>query len=208
MVGDPAKKQGRRPQRILATSFDSSPFRPRIAQNFLLNQSKTMIAIGQFGGHQALVSTGDVLDIDRQSAAIGAEVNFPVLLQSETDGQALKLGTPLVEGVLITAKVIEHGRGEKIRVFKMKPRKRYRRLQGHRQDFSRIEITSVGETKAKTTAKKETPKPVAKSSSTKSTTAKKAAPAKATPKKTTAKKAPTAKTKTAPKTTKKTAPKK
>ena len=72
-----------------------------------------MIAIGQFGGHQALVSTGDVLDIDRQSAAVGAEVNFPVLLQSETDGQALKLGTPLVEGVLITAKVIEHGRGRK-----------------------------------------------------------------------------------------------
>ena len=208
MVGDPVKKRGRRPRRILATSFDSVQFRPRIAQNFLLNQSKTMIAIGQFGGHQALVSTGDVLDIDRQSAAVGAEVNFPVLLQSQTDGQALKLGTPLVEGVLITAKVIEHGRGEKIRVFKMKPRKRYRRLQGHRQDFSRIEITSVGETKAKTLAKKETPKPVAKSSSTKSTTAKKAAPAKATPKKTTAKKAPTAKTKTAPKTTKKTAPKK
>lgn len=102
-----------------------------------------MIAVAKFGGHQAIVEAGDILDIDKINAEEESIVEFEVLLISEADGKNCQIGAPLVEGVKVKAKILEHGRGDKIRVYKMKPRKRYRRTIGHRQDYTRIEITEI-----------------------------------------------------------------
>lgn len=108
-----------------------------------------MIAVAQIGGHQAIVKAGEVLRVDKLDAEVGAKVKFDVLLLSDEDGKNCTIGAPLVEGKAVEAKVLAHGRGDKIRVYKMKPRKRYRRTIGHRQDFTEIEITSVGGAAAK-----------------------------------------------------------
>jgi large subunit ribosomal protein L21 len=128
-----------------------------------------MIAVAKIGGHQAIVKVGDKLEVDKLSAEVGKTVKFDTLLISGEDGKDFQLGTPVLEGLQVEAKIIEHGRGAKIRVFKMKPRKRYRRLRGHRQDFTTIEITAIGAA----TVKKAAPK--------KEAVAEKKAPAKKAP---------------------------
>ncbi len=142
-----------------------------------------MIAVAKIGGHQAIVKVGDTLEVDKLSVEAGKKIKFDTLLVSEEDGKNFQIGTPLLDGVKVEAKVIEHIRGAKVRVFKMKPRKRYRRLHGHRQDYTVITITSIGATTAaKPVVKKEATKPAAKK-----VVAKKA-PAKVPAKKTVAKK--------------------
>lgn len=103
-----------------------------------------MIAVAKIGGHQAIVSVGDKLEVDKLSTEVGKTVKFDTLLISEEDGKNFQMGTPFLDGIQVEAKVLEHTRGAKVRVFKMKPRKRYRRLHGHRQDYTVIEITSLG----------------------------------------------------------------
>ena len=101
-----------------------------------------MFAIVQKGGKQYRVTKGDTLEIDRVDAEAGKSINLEnVLLVS--DKTATKIGTPLVDGAYAVAKVIEHKRGEKIRVFKMKPKKRYQKTQGHRQELTVVEITDI-----------------------------------------------------------------
>ncbi len=146
-----------------------------------------MLAVAQFGGHQAIVEVGDILRIDSLSAEVGSTVEFPVLLLSEPDGTAFQLGAPTLAGVSVMAKVLDHGKADKIRVFKMKRRKRYRRTYGHRQQYTEIEITSLG---GAPTAKKSTTKKTTTDKSPKADKANKAEKAvKSTPKKAPAKKA-------------------
>ena len=114
-----------------------------------------MIAVAKIGGHQAIVSVGDKLEVDKLSTEVGKTVKFDTLLISEEDGKNFQMGTPFLDGIQVEAKVLEHTRGAKVRVFKMKPRKRYRRLHGHRQDYTVIEITSLGAAN-KAAPKKET----------------------------------------------------
>lgn len=113
-----------------------------------------MIAVAKIGGHQAIVKVGDKLEVDKLSAEVGKTVKFDTLLVSEEDGKNFKIGAPILEGVNVEAKIIEHTRGAKVRVFKMKPRKRYRRLHGHRQDYTVIEITAIGAAAKKAAAPK------------------------------------------------------
>lgn len=136
-----------------------------------------MIAVAKIGGHQALVEAGDIIEVDLlKDTKEGDTVKFDTLLVSDADGKNFQIGAPILEGVNVEAKIIEHGRGKKIRVFKMKPRKRYRKTQGHRQDYTLIEITSVGGKAKKAAAKK----PAAKKEATeKKALAKKAAAKKA-----------------------------
>jgi large subunit ribosomal protein L21 len=131
-----------------------------------------MIAIAKIGGHQEIVKVGDSLEVDKLSAKVGETVKFETLLISEEDGTGFQIGDPILKEV-VEAKIIEHGRGDKIKVFKMKPRKRYRRTQGHRQDYTLIEITKIAG-KA-TIAKKEVKKVEKKETTTKKTVAKKPA---------------------------------
>ncbi len=154
-----------------------------------------MIAVVQIGGHQAIVKIGEVLRVDKLDAEVGGKVKFDVLLLSDEDGKNCTIGAPLVEGKSVEAKVLAHGRGDKIRVYKMKPRKRYRRTIGPRQDFTEIEITNVGGAAAKAkpaAAKAETAEkvPVKSKASAKKAAPAKASASKAAPKKAAAKKAP------------------
>ena len=101
-----------------------------------------MYAIIATGGKQYRVSEGDVLYIEKIDAEVDSTVSFDVLLV-ENEGD-VKVGTPVVEGVKVEGKVVAQGRGEKIIVFKYKAKKNYRRKQGHRQPYTKVEITKIG----------------------------------------------------------------
>lgn len=99
-----------------------------------------MYAIIATGGKQYRVSEGDTIFIEKLDEQADVEVTFPVLMLG---GDAIVTGMPEVEGASVTGKVIRHGRGQKIIVFKYKSKKNYRRKQGHRQAFTQVEITKI-----------------------------------------------------------------
>ena len=98
-------------------------------------------AVVQIAGKQVRVHENDVIRVPLLADEVGSSVEFgQVLLVSDAD---IKVGTPTVEGAKVVAEVLEHGRDKKIRVFKMKRRKTYRRTKGHRQHFTQIRITAI-----------------------------------------------------------------
>ena len=99
-----------------------------------------MYAIIATGGKQYRVSEGDVIYIEKLEADLDSEVTFPVLFLG---GDRVVAGTPVVEGASVIGKVLQHGRGQKIVVYKFKAKKNYRRKQGHRQPFTKVEITAI-----------------------------------------------------------------
>jgi large subunit ribosomal protein L21 len=101
-----------------------------------------MYAVIKTGGKQYRVSAGETLRIEKLAAAIGQEIVLDQVL-ALADGDTLKLGTPLVAGAKVKAKVISQGRGDKVRIFKLKRRKHYRKSQGHRQSYTEIEILGI-----------------------------------------------------------------
>lgn len=102
-----------------------------------------MIAIVKIGGHQAIIEAGEQIEVDKIDVEVGKTVQLETLLISSPDGSDTQIGAPIL-GTTVEAKIIEHGRGKKIRVYKMKQRKRYRRTKGHRQDYTIVEITKIG----------------------------------------------------------------
>ncbi len=101
-----------------------------------------MHAIVEISGHQYKVQKGDVIQVQKLSEKEGAKVKTDKVL-SRFDDKKTDVGTPYVSGSSVEYTIKEHGKGEKIRVFKKKPKKRYERTQGHRQQYSEIEITAV-----------------------------------------------------------------
>ena len=101
-----------------------------------------MYAIIATGGKQYRVSEGDVIYIEKIDAQVDSTVSFDVLLMGNDGG--VKIGTPVVEGVKVEGKVVGQIRGEKIVVYKYKSKKNYRRKQGHRQPYTKVEITKIG----------------------------------------------------------------
>lgn len=101
-----------------------------------------MYAIIKTGGKQYRVSEGETLQVEKLDAEVGAEVVFEEVL-TVVDDADVKFGKPVVEGAKVVAKVVEHGKGEKIRIFKYKAKANYRRRQGHRQPFTAVEIVSI-----------------------------------------------------------------
>lgn len=101
-----------------------------------------MYAIIATGGKQYRVSEGDVIYIEKIDAQVDSTVSFDAMLV-ENEGE-VKVGTPVVEGVKVEGKVVGQIRGEKIVVFKYKAKKNYRRKQGHRQPYTKVEITKIG----------------------------------------------------------------
>ena len=99
-------------------------------------------AIIETGGKQYRVAEGDVLFIEKLDVAAGDTVKFDRVL-AVIDGDSTKFGTPVVEGASVSANVVKNGRGKKIRVFKMKPKKGYRRTQGHRQPYTKVQIETI-----------------------------------------------------------------
>ena len=99
-----------------------------------------MYAVVVSGGSQYKVSEGDVLEVATVSADVGSTVELDKVLMVSDDGQ-VSVGTPYVDGAKVTATVKEHGRGKKVIVYKHK--KNYKRKQGHRQGFTRLQIDSI-----------------------------------------------------------------
>jgi large subunit ribosomal protein L21 len=101
-----------------------------------------MYAVIETGGKQYRVAQGDVIEIEKLEVLEGAEVALDrVLLVS--DGDQVRVGTPMLTGAKVMAKVKSHGRADKVRIFKMRRRKNYRRQQGHRQHYTEIEILNI-----------------------------------------------------------------
>ena len=101
-----------------------------------------MYAVIKTGGKQYRVSAGEKLRIEQIPAEVGQEITLDEVLVV-ADGDALKMGTPLVAGATVKAKVLKQGRGDKVRIFKLRRRKHYRKSQGHRQNYTEIEILGI-----------------------------------------------------------------
>jgi large subunit ribosomal protein L21 len=101
-----------------------------------------MYAVVRTGGKQYRVSAGEKLKVEKLPADVGQEILLEEVLLV-ADGEALRMGTPLVAGAAVKARVLSHGRGEKLRIFKLKRRKHYRKSQGHRQNYTEIEILGI-----------------------------------------------------------------
>lgn len=101
-----------------------------------------MYAVVKTGGKQYRVSAGEKLKVEQIPADIGAEVVLDQVLLL-ANGEDVTMGAPLVNGAAVTARVVSHGRGEKVRIFKMRRRKHYRKTQGHRQNYTEIEILGI-----------------------------------------------------------------
>jgi large subunit ribosomal protein L21 len=101
-----------------------------------------MHAIIETGGKQYKVEEGDILYIEKLPLEPDAKVEFDRVL-AVFEGEKIKLGTPYVTGVKVVGSVIKQGKQKKIIVFKMKPKKTYRRKQGHRQAYTKIKIETV-----------------------------------------------------------------
>ena len=113
-----------------------------------------MYAIIESCGKQYKVTEGDVVFFEKLDAEEGKKVTFDKVILVSEEGK-VQIGNPYVKGVKVEGKVVSHGKGKKIIVFKMKAKKNYRRKQGHRQPYTKVEITGI-KTAAKraTTAKK------------------------------------------------------
>ena len=101
-----------------------------------------MYAIVDIAGLQFKVEKDKKLFVNRLEASEGDSVDFEKVLLVDNDG-AVAVGTPTVEGAKITAKVLQHVKGEKVLVFKKKRRKTYQKLNGHRQQFTQIQIENI-----------------------------------------------------------------
>ncbi len=101
-----------------------------------------MYAVIKTGGKQYRVVEGETLKIESLVAEVGSQVSFDeVLLVGE--GESVKVGAPKVDGGVVTAEVLSHGRGEKVRIVKHRRRKHYHKEQGHRQNFTEVKIIAI-----------------------------------------------------------------
>jgi large subunit ribosomal protein L21 len=102
-----------------------------------------MFAIVEAGGRQEKVTPGAVVIVDRMDVEPGAEVTFDKVLLIENEGGEIVAGRPYVAGATVTGVVEQQSQGKKIRVFKMKRRKQYRKTQGHRTQQTRVRVTGI-----------------------------------------------------------------
>ena len=142
-----------------------------------------MYAIVEIAGQQFKVEEGKKIFVHRMDAAEGASVEFEKVLLVDNDG-VVSVGTPVVENTVVEGKVLGNARGDKVIIFKKKRRKGYQKRTGHRQDFTQVEIISIG---AKGAPKKAAPKkaekaPVAAAEEAEAPVVKKAPAKKAAPK--------------------------
>jgi large subunit ribosomal protein L21 len=101
-----------------------------------------MYAVIKTGGKQYRVATGERIKVELISAEVGQEITLDQVL-AVGEGADMRVGSPLVAGASVTAKVVSQGRHDKVRIFKMRRRKHYQKRQGHRQSFTEIEIGAV-----------------------------------------------------------------
>ena len=150
-----------------------------------------MYAVFSTGGKQYRATTGDIIKVEKLEAEKGSTVELEQVLMVG-EGEDVNVGSPYIEGGKVLAKVVEHGRGEKMKIIKFKRRKHHLKRQGHRQYFTALEITDIvaaGKPKAKAAAEAPAEKPEEAKPAVKKAASKKAASKKAASKKAAAKKA-------------------
>ena len=101
-----------------------------------------MYAVIKTGGKQYRVVAGEKIKVEQIPADVGTEISLDQVLMVG-EGESVKIGTPTVAGAKVTAKVISQGRHPKINIFKMRRRKHYQKHQGHRQNFTELEISGI-----------------------------------------------------------------
>jgi large subunit ribosomal protein L21 len=101
-----------------------------------------MYAVIKTGGKQYRVAAGEKVKVEKLPAEIGAELVLDQVL-ALGQGESMKVGAPLVQGASVKAKVVSHGLGDKVTIFKMRRRKHYQKHQGHRQAYTELEITGI-----------------------------------------------------------------
>ena len=107
-----------------------------------IGDALTTYAIVQTGGKQYRVQTGDTIRVETLPHQDGESVELSEVLMVSKDGD-VSVGMPTVPKAKVTAEVVGHGRGKKIRVFKYKAKTRYRKMQGHRQDYTELKVTGI-----------------------------------------------------------------
>jgi large subunit ribosomal protein L21 len=101
-----------------------------------------MYAVVKTGGKQYRVVAGEKIKVEQIPADVGAEITLDQVLMVG-EGESVKIGAPLVAGAKVTAKVVAHGRHDKVNIFKMRRRKHYQKHQGHRQNYTELEIAGI-----------------------------------------------------------------
>ncbi len=101
-----------------------------------------MYAVVKTGGKQYKVTKGEVIKVEKLDADVGSELELKDVLMV-IDGDSVQVGTPVLENVMVKAKVLEHGKDKKVIVFKKKRRKGFKKKRGHRQHFTTLEIRDV-----------------------------------------------------------------
>jgi large subunit ribosomal protein L21 len=105
-----------------------------------------MYAVIKTGGKQYKVVAGEKLKIEQIPADVGQEITFDQILAVANFGESgdqIKFGQPLVSGASVTATVLSQGRHDKVKIFKMRRRKHYQKRQGHRQNFTEVQIVNI-----------------------------------------------------------------
>ena len=103
-----------------------------------------MYAVIKTGGKQYRVAPGEKIKIETLEAEVGATIVLDQVLMV-ADGEAVQVGTPTLAGAKVSATVVSHGRGPKIRIFKMRRRKHYQKTQGHRQNYTEIRVDAINQ---------------------------------------------------------------
>lgn len=101
-----------------------------------------MYAVIKTGGKQYRVAAGEKIKVEQIAADVGQEIVIDQVL-AVGNGAELKVGTPLVSGATVTVTVVAHGKHDKVRIFKMRRRKHYQKRQGHRQQFTELQIGAI-----------------------------------------------------------------
>ena len=101
-----------------------------------------MYAVIKTGGKQYRVAAGDKIKVEQIAADEGKEITIDQVL-AIGNGETLTVGTPLVSGATVVAKVLTHGKHDKVHIFKMRRRKHYQKRQGHRQQFTELQIGAI-----------------------------------------------------------------
>ncbi len=128
----------RRIERVIKSAF-AAPWRASPEKREEIEMKHAVIVTG---GKQYRVAEGDVIYVEKLEADAGETVTFDKVL-CVADGESVNVGTPIVAGATVTAKVEKNGKSAKVRVYKMKPKKGYRRTQGHRQPYTKLTVEAI-----------------------------------------------------------------
>ena len=101
-----------------------------------------MYAVIKTGGKQYRVAAGEKIKVEQIPADVGSEITIDQVFMVG-EGEAVKIGTPVVAGATVKATVVSHGRHDKVKIFKMRRRKHYQKHQGHRQNYTEIRIDAI-----------------------------------------------------------------